>query len=668
MTLNREEYKQNRESSWINYSARILEEARDKTVPVLERFSYIATFMSNIEQYLRLKPGQLIGEPFTGHDMATPGAELSPDEVDAIYEMIQDLIIKKDSAHISAEADLEEAGVKRLGMLDLLPEYLEIIDNVYNEQVKEKIKSHIVSGNGDLPVFEQERPYIVTRLNYGDKTQYGVLEIPTDIPKVIILDEGMPYINNVGLNAAGLRKTLTQHFSQHCKYILVEDIIKMHAPEFFEPFETVEMHTFGLSVSDNPDTNTLMVDGVLSKEMYRYMLATFSIYESQTFRTNVIDYSFVHELKSKLPIWIRERLCWLKDEPFNQLKLGYGSIIDRLKRRDLLSCYPYDTMDPVFKLLDECSEDDRVTEVRITLTQLSSHPSILDYLKQVSNDGKLVTVLMEEDIHYDKRWDIDWTEELKMCGVNVIYAGKRFKLHTSMLQIVMVENGKTSYITHFTTGDFVEEKAAKCTDLGLFTGDDRVGISANAYWHNLCDNKLGTYANLLTTPLDLKRKVLELIRTEAGKGEDGRIFIKVNGLTDEDVIDELKNASVAGCKIRLIVRGICCLLPGIKGQTDNIDIVNVVGRYLEHSRVYMFGKEGHEAMFISSADLMTRNMNRNFEFACPIYSAELRKRIKAIMYLNYVDNVKGRHLGSDGKYSRKFNGDKRINSQEMLMG
>ncbi len=668
MLLNNCDYKQNREISWINYSARILEEARDKAVPVLERFSYIASFMSNVEAYLRMKPGQLLGEANYEGDAVAPGSEMSPEQIDSLYEDIQTLIAKKDSVHIITETDLEKAGVKKVEMLDLLPEYLEIVDKVYNEEVKDKLKTHIISDNEDLPIFAQDKPYLVARLIYGDKIQYGVIDIPKDIPKVIMLDEGMPFINNVGLNAAGLKITRKEYFSQPCLYILVEDVIKMHAPEFFEPFEMAELHTFSLAVSDNPDTNTLMVDGDISKDLYKYMLNKFLIYDTQTFRTNHIDYSYIHELKSKLPAWNRERLCWTKEDAFNQLKLGYGSVIDRLKRRDILLCYPYDSMDPLFKLLDECSLDERVAEVRMTIRSLSSHPSILDYLKQISNDGHTVTVIMDEDIHYNAKWDIDWAEELRLNGVNVVYADKRFKLHTSMLQVVFVENGATRYVTHFTTGDFDEDKASKFTDFALFTLDNRIGVSADNLWHDMLEGRIGSYSNLLTSPLDFKRNIIEFIRAEAEKGAEGRIFIKINGLTDGDIIDEIKAASVAGCKIRLIVNGTCCLLPGIADATDNIDIVNVVGRYIEHSRVYIFGKDDHEAVFISSADIMTRNLNRNIEFACPIYNPELRKRIKTIMYLNYVDNVKGRQLCSDGKLHRKFNGDKKINSQEMLMG
>ena len=331
-------------------------------------------------------------------------------------------------------------------------------------------------------------------------------------------------------------------------------------------------------------------------------------------------------------------------------------------------CYPYDSMDPLYQMLDECASDDRVSEIRISLHKFGSNSSIIEKVIELSNKGKSVVVLMNEEVHYDYLLNKDWTCELILNGVKVVYAECPFKLHTSMLQIAINETGESNYITCFTTGDFVNGNSEKYTDFALVTSDIEIGNSAAELWNDILNGEISTYSKLLTSPNDLKRMLMHLIRLESERGQEGRIFIKVNELSDPDIVEELKNASINGCNIRLLVSGACCLLPGVDGFTENIDVVNIVSRYSEHSRVYLFGNEEHEAMLISSADLTKSSLEDSIEYACPVLNPELKKRIKAILYLNYVDNVKGKQLCSDGIYRRRFISDKKLNSQELLMG
>lgn len=690
MELYKEGYTQNRELSWLNYNERVLQEALDVTVPLFERLNYISIFMSNLEEFIQVRVGGLIEEDERGSDKIDDKSGMNAEEqLKAIYKRIAQLLTYKDKIHVRVEQRLAKAGIVRVDSKSLTREEVDKCKKFYKKEVKNTIKIYMGSKVKDFPYIDQDKSYIVSRLEAETNIIFSVIDIPSNLPKILVLNDGIPaslslqYDFNAYSNA--------RYGSTTFRYILVEDIIKMFAADVFAPFDVAEIATIDIARNaeieidkkegdmlkdmkelseqrrySSPDK--LIIDTNISENLNKFLMKVFKLKRAQVFTTLKFDYSYVGELEEKIPGWLKDELCWGPVKGFNQLKLGYGPVIDRLRKKEILCCYPYDTMEPFLELLKECTTDPRVKEIRMTIYRLSSHPKIVEYLEEAAQNGKKVTAVMELRARFDEENNIDWSERMRRKGVKIRFGDERYKIHSKLAQIVLEESGKTKYITHLSTGNFNEKTASRYTDIALITYDQRIGAAANEMWQDIMANKVGSYDHILTSPKTMKETLINLIRREAKKGKNGRIFIKVNSVTDDDLIEELKQASCAGCRIRMIVRGICCLLPGVEGYTENIKVVNVVGRYLEHSRVYVFGTGKEEVMYISSADFMVRNMSKRIELAAPIYNNELRRRIKAILYLNYMDNVKGRYLRYDGKYYKKVQGDKVVDSQTMLMG
>ena len=346
--------------------------------------------------------------------------------------------------------------------------------------------------------------------------------------------------------------------------------------------------------------------------------------------------------------------------------------MSQVARKDILLSYPYEKMDPFLRLIKEAAEDKDVISIKITIYRLARKAKLIEYLTTAAENGKEVTVLMELRARFDEQNNIDWSETLEESGCNVIYGFENFKVHSKICLITKKNNDKIEYITQVGTGNYNEKTAKLYTDLSLITANHFIGVDAANFFKNMSISKLdGHYDYLLVAPISMKRTILKFIDKEIEKtkiGEKGRIILKMNSLTDRELIDKLSEASQAGVKIDMIVRGICCLIPGIKGKTDNITIQSIVGQFLEHSRVYCFGEGKDMKMYIASADYMTRNMDKRVEVGCPIYDEDIKKRILNIINVMLHDNVKGRVLQSDGSYKKRKNESNiLINSQEYFM-
>ena len=671
MGLYEEGFTQNRELSWLTYNERVLEEAMDPSVPLLERLNYISIFTSNLEEFIQVRIGGLILDDEEDDTIDIRSGLTPSEQIDAVYSRIHKLLAKKDAIQASIESQMKAVGLVRVAPDDLTDYEKTAMTKLFDKVLVKSCKYHIIAERKDFPMLDQDKSYIFARLNTELNSQFALVDVNSKIPRIVVLQDG-------------LKK------GSSFRYILTEDVIKMNLSSLFMPFEPVEMHTIDIARtaevgmdtdSDNlleemkklsklrkySSPDKLIADGNMSQETREFLMWIFNLSEAQMMTTSMINYKYISELEEKIPEHLRKSLCYETYHGLNQLEIGNGSMIDRLKRKELLLCYPYDTMDPFLTLLKEAAVDDRVREIRITIYRLSSQPKIVEYLELAAKNGKKVTAVIELRARFDEQNNINWSERLKQNGVNVSYGNKNYKIHSKLCQFVLYEDNRKRYITHISTGNFNEKTASRYTDIAFITYDQKIGIAADMMWQDIMNNEVGIYDHILTSPVTMKKTVIDMIEREMNKGSKGRIFIKVNSVTDEDIIEALMYASCAGCKIKMIVRGICCIIPGIEGCTENIEIVNVVGRFLEHSRVYIFGEGDDEVLFISSADFMNRNMNKRIELACPIYSYELRNRIRAIMYLNYMDNVKGRRIGNDGKYYKKTDFKHIVDSQSLLM-
>lgn len=671
MRLYEEGFTQNRELSWLRYNERVLDEALDETVPLFERLNYVAIFLSNLEEFFQVRVGSLIEDADEGDDeLDVRSGMTAREQLKAIHEMIPRLIEKKDLVYKLVDTELGKAGLCRIMPEELTKTERARVGSYFRQKIARNLNAFHINEKKKFPVIDENKSYLICRLATEVGEEYGIIDIPSELPKIFVLEPGVTK-------------------GRPLKYILTEDIVKINAGDFFKPFAVAEVCSFDIArnaeieLGDGMDqleemkkvvkkrktapADKLIVDSSVSETTLNYLMGKYQLKEWQVFRTDVISLGFVSELEDVIPYWLLDDLCFKPFKPFNQLQLGHGSVIDRVFRSEILSSFPYESMDPLLELLKEASMDDRVTEIRMTIYRLASQPEIVSHLIAAAENGKKVKVLMELRARFDEERNIDWAETLKNAGVKVYLGNEKYKVHSKLCQIVMDINGEKCFITQFGTGNYNEKTAKKYTDLSLITADQRLGKDADELLEDIFDGKTGSYEHILTSPETMHDELVELIRREAYKGENGRIFIKCNSVSDEKLIEELMQASCMGCKIRMIVRGICCILPGVKYCTENIQVVNVVGRLLEHSRVYMFGEGKDEVMYISSADFMTRNMLKRIEVACPIYSKENRDKIRHIMYLNYSDNVKGRVMLNTGVYSRKKIIGDTIDSQAILM-
>ena len=660
--LYEEGFTQNREISWLRYNERVLEEALDETVPLFERLRFIAIFVSNLEEFFKVRVGSLLGEDDEGWDAIDEKSGMTAaDQLRRIHDLVPGLLMKKDMAYGIVEKKLAAEGVVRLEPWQLSDEERGRCFDYFRDQIKDRLIVRILDADGPLPAMDEERPYIISTLDAELEDKFGFIDIPGTIPLIKVLPgEGF-------------------------RYVLTEDIIRMFADTLFVPFVPLELHVIDIARSSEANGGTdkantagemrdalrrrkdgpadkLISDGLPGRALRKYFARTLHLDERQMFTTTRIDFSYVSELEKMLPAELRTRLTYPPHVPADQTKALRGNVIDEVKRKDLLSCYPEDSMDLFLGLLREASVSPDVSEIRITIYRLSSNPKIVDHLIYAARSGKKVRVILELRARFDEENNLRWAEKLSAAGCRVYYGTDRYKVHSKMCQVVLQGRSsdgstKKSYITQISTGNYNEKTAALYTDLSLITYDQEIGRAASRLFKDICKDRVHAgerdYGPLAVSPVSMRSELLKLIRRETAKGRHGRIFFKINSLTDEEMIVALMEASCAGCQVRMIVRGICCLLPGVEGCTENVCIVNKVGRFLEHSRVYIFGEGIDEVMYISSADLMKRNLDRRVEVACPVKSGRARDRIRAIMYDVYCDMEKGRVMLPDGTYAMK---------------
>jgi polyphosphate kinase len=325
-------------------------------------------------------------------------------------------------------------------------------------------------------------------------------------------------------------------------------------------------------------------------------------------------------------------------------------------------------MEPFLRMIREASEDSSVVSIKITIYRLAQRAKLVEYLCAAAENGKEVVVLIELRARFDEQNNIDWSERLEEAGCRLIYGIGEYKVHSKVCLITRKVFGDYMYITQVGTGNYNEKTTELYTDFSLITANQEIGRDVANFFKNMTISNLrGEYKHLMVAPYSMKSRIIELIEEETAKKEDGRIGMKVNSVTDLDIIQKLREASRAGVKIEMLVRGICCILPGVPGETDNIHITSVVGRFLEHSRIFRFGVGSEQKLFLSSADIMTRNMERRVEIACPIYSEPVRDKINEMFDSLFYDTEKARIMQPDGTYRKKPEKLNRINIQELFI-
>lgn len=667
-------FTQNRELSWLRFNDRVLSEAMDISVPLLERLKFLSIFTSNLDEFFMIRVGSLVDMSSVEEKMTDNKSGLTPQEqLERIFEAVRPLYQKREQVFFQLEEQLRVHDIYQMEYDELEQNEKKTVKKYFETSVEPLLSPQIVDAHHPFPHLANNVIHIGVILKHKNKEVFGVIPMPASLPPLFYLP------------------------GTETRCIRTENIVKQYAESIFDPYTVKEKVIFCVTrnADVNPDDEVFADETDFKKRMkkalrHRKRLAPVRLELSQAISDKFNDYfkeklgisaqqiyttraplkmGYVFGFISRISKSKQKMLTYPKFTPVWPEEISRGeSIIKQLEKRDIVLSYPFDSMEPFLKLIKEAADDPDVVSVKITIYRLASHTRLVEYLCDAAEKGKDVTVLMELRARFDEQNNIDWSERLEDAGCNVTYGFDFYKVHSKVCLITRKGKNGVEYITQIGTGNYNENTAKQYTDLSLMTTDQRIGNDAAEFFRNLAIANLnGEYEHLLVAPVSLKKTILRLIDEETVKGKEGRIFVKINSLTDAEIIDRLSEASRAGVRIDMVIRGICCLLPGIAGKTDNIRICSIVGRYLEHSRIYCFGKGSDEKMYISSADFMTRNTQRRVEVACPVYDEKIREKIHKIIDAVRHDNVKGRMMMADGTYVEKGLDLPPLDSQQFLM-
>ena len=667
------DYTQNRELSWLRFNHRVLEEAQDESVPLMERMKFVAIFTSNLDEFFMIRVGSLYDMAAADNTKQDIRSGMTAEEqLAAIYRAVAPLYKERDKTYAEIKKQLHPYGVCGLGFKELEQQEKKYVKKYFKEQILPVLSPQIVDANHPFPHLLNKEIYVVANLKQGGKTMLGVVPVPQYISDVLFLP------------------------GHDIRYIRMEKVIMEYLELVFDRYQVSDKNYICVTrnadiapndelMADNEDFRFVMQETLhkrrrmavvrleaanpLGKEMEKFFCEKFHIAPECIFRTKMpMKLGFIFTIADKVPESMKKALT---DPPFlpqPSSMLSEGSVMEQVKKKDVLLSYPYESMEPFLQLIKEASTDPDVMTIRITIYRLAKKARLVEYLCAAAENGKEVTALIELRARFDEQNNIDWSERMEEAGCRVLYGFENYKVHSKICLITYRNKNEIRYITQIGTGNYNEKTAKMYTDYSLITSSQEIGEDAAVFFKNMSIGNLdGTYNHLIVSPTSLKQKVLQLMDEEIAKGRDGRILMKMNSLTDMDFIRKTAQASQAGVKIQLIVRGICCILPGIPGKTDNLQVTSIVGRFLEHPRVFVFGRGADAKVYIGSADMMTRNTENRVEVACPIYDETIRRSLIHDLKVMLSDNVKAREMTSDGTYRKKEAGEKAVNAQETFM-
>ena len=669
-------YTQNRELSWLRFDQRVLEEARDKSVPLLERMKFVAIFTSNLDEFFMIRVGSLYDMVQTDEKHRDSRSGMTPQEqLDAIYEAVAPLYKERDKTYTEIKKELSPYGICGLDFKELEADEKKYVKKYFKEQILPVLSPQIVDSSHPFPHLLNKDIYVTASLNKKEQ-MLGIVPVPTYVSDILMLPgHDIRYIRMEKVIMEYLHLVFDQYEVSDPNYICVTRNAEVspndEALEVTDDFRKLMQNT--LHKRRRMAVVRLETAEKLSAKMQEYFCEKFKITPAQIFRTKMpmkLDYMF--SIAGNLPESMKRSLVY---EPFSPQKSAHvqeGSMLKQVKKQDILLFYPYESMDPFLKLIKDASADPNVMTIKITIYRLAKKARLVEYLCAAAENGKEVTVLIELRARFDEQNNIDWSERLEEAGCRVIYGFDGYKVHSKICLITYRNRNEIQYITQVGTGNYNEKTAAMYTDLSLMTADPRIGQDAAEFFKNMSIGNLqGSYQYLIVSPVSLKSSILQMMDEEIRKGKDGRIVMKMNSVTDVDFIRKVSEASCAGVRVDLIVRGICCILPGVPEYTENVRVMSVVGRYLEHPRIFSFGTGKEQKIYIGSADMMTRNTEKRVEVACPVLDEQIRRQINHDLKVMLSDNVKARVMQKDGTYTKRKLKDessgKMIDSQAVFM-
>ena len=667
-------YTQNRELSWLKFNQRVLEEAQDPDVPLLERMKFVAIFTSNLDEFFMIRVGSLYDMASLKEMELDRRSKMTPKEqLERIYEAVEPLYKERDKTYSEIKKRLSPYGICGLSFKELQDPEKKYVKKYFKEQILPVLSPQIVDRNHPFPHLLNKEIYVIANLKRGNQKLFGLVPVPTYLSEILLLPgHDIRYIRMEKILMEYLEIIFDKYEVSDKNYICVTrngDVSPDdEALDINEDFRNLMKKT--LSKRRKMAVVRLETANPLTENMERYFCDRFCITPKQIFRTKMpMKLSYIFSVAEKVPEHMRRTLVY---EPFVPQKSAMvdeeTSMIRQIRKKDILLSYPYESMEPFLKLLKEASTDPSVVTIKITIYRLSKKARLVEYLCAAAENGKEVTVLIELRARFDEQNNIDWSERLEDAGCRVIYGFENYKVHSKICLITCKTRNGYQYITQIGTGNYNEKTAAMYTDVCLMTADREIGQDGDTFFQNMCMGNLGgSYRHLLVSPYSLKKKVLELIEEETRKGENGRIIMKMNSVTDVDFIEQISRASRAGVEVDLLVRGICCIRPGVEGYTDHVRVTSIVGRFLEHPRIFSFGRGSAQKLYIGSADMMTRNTEKRVEVACPVYDEDLRARLNHMLQVMLEDNVKARVLDAAGTYLKMGQGEPFVDAQEVFM-
>ena len=663
----------NREYSWLLFNRRVLDQASDADVPLLERAKFLGIFASNLDEFFMVRVGSLVNEAATNPDAKENKTELTAaKQLDGICQVVSELYDERAACYSALVKEFAANGVRLLKASQLSARQLKECQTLFRLNILPQISLMVLDAKHPMMQFENKRNYMLYDLAKGDRTMIGVMALNENLGKLyrvgkgdsvrlIALEEVVRACGASAFTGYDVRDSMLVRCTRNADFDTYIDDTDVEC-DFSEIMQK--------KVASRARMNIVRVEtDSHSSKLRDFVLKLVKIDTKFCFvDKRFFDYKFLFELASHLP---EELAARMKYKPFkgrvdDELSSA-PSMIERVLSHDVFLSYPYDAMSPLETLLDECSRDERVSAISITIYRLAHHSRIADLLCRASENGKMVTVVIELCARFDEENNMHFARKLQEAGCTIIYGMENYKVHSKIISIVLNNGEDVDYITHLGTGNYNESTSKQYTDLNIITSDRAIGEDGAAFFRNIsiCNTKYH-YNRLLVAPETLKSGLIDCIDREIAKGEDGYILAKMNSLTDKAIIEKLHQASCAGVKVQLIVRGICCLLPGVPQKTHNISVISIVGRFLEHSRVYSFGRGKDRVTYISSADLMTRNVDKRIEIAAPVLDKGIEERILKILRIMLSDNVKARQLCPDGKY-HKIEGGEAMDAQDYLL-
>ena len=664
----------NRELSWLKFNERVLEEAENKKVPLCERLTFASIYQSNLDEFFRVRVGSLVDQMLLGGKIRDNKTKMTAKEqIQAVLHQVTKLNRRKDAVYDTIMGQLEDYGIRLVDFRKISKKESEYLEKYFLNEIAPVISPTIVGKRQPFPFLKNNEIYAVVVLQTkSGKEKLGIIPCSNTGFKRL-----------VELPTAGT-------------YMLAEELILHYIPEVFERYNIKAKSLIRVTRNADIDADALYDEDLdyrdfmaelikrrkklapvrleLTREMDGEIVDVLCDYleldSDYVFQVQApLDLSFVFEIQDTLRK--TPELFYEKRVPQKSSQFRDGEpVFPQIREKDKLLSYPYESMKPFLNFLREAANDKEVISIKMTLYRVAKHSKIVEYLIDAAENGKEVLVLVELKARFDEENNIEWSRRLEDAGCRVIYGLDGYKVHSKLCLVTKKSEGQVEYYTQIGTGNYNEKTARLYTDLSFMTANVEIGLEAAKVFQALSmEETVDNVQHLLVAPRCLQNKVLSMIDEEiacAKEGKEAYIGLKMNSLTDKKIIDKLIEASQAGVKSDMVIRGICCLIPGVKGKTENIQVRSIVGRFLEHSRIYIFGTQEREKVYIASADFMTRNTLRRVEVAAPVYDKDLKMQLEEMFITMLSDNQKARQEDSRGNYEIAEAQETPLNSQEFF--